>query len=77
VFLNTQFLIQFLILIVSPIPGYDKIYKYDKKVSIIGSDSHHNTMYRSDYIFAFMFLRLYFLYKVVINYNGYNTQFVK
>lgn len=70
------FFFQIILLLVSPIPGHEKIYT-TKKAYGDDSDDFEVTQYQSDYIFVFMFLRLSFLFIAYTNFSGYKTQFVK
>lgn len=74
-YFNIGFVIKLMILITSPIPYNDKIYKYEFKADVIGDTLSHNR-YLSDYIFVFMFARLIFVYQTYTNSSGYRTQFV-
>lgn len=84
---------QFLLLIVSPAPFqndcmedpdtgktcsiFTKILKRDSEIGEEAKTALHFTQFSSDYIYAIMFFRIMFCFKVYFNSSGYKTTFVK
>ena len=88
---NITFILQVILLLVSPVPfAKDCIEDSNNKCSfftavskrrtVIGPASDNDTPqteFRSDWLYAIMFLRIIFVFKTYFNYSGYKTQFVK
>ncbi len=71
--------IKFLILLISPIPNYEKVFTHTvlDKSGIVDTEEKVFTQFLSDYIFALMFLRLVFVFNCYFNFNPYKNQYVK
>lgn len=64
--ITKTFLIEILILLISPIPFYDWYIP-------IRAKSYHVVYFVSEFLFAFMFLRIFFLVRAVFNYSVYTN----
>ena len=76
-FLNFWFILELVVLLVCPLPHYEYFIEIDY---IIKEPNHkivtiHQPM--SDYFLAFMFLRIYFVYKCIFNYSIYTDAYSK
>lgn len=76
-FIKWSFLIELIILIVSPIPFFE----YYVKVKYFISDTQgyllETNQFISDYFIVFMFARLFFLFRCLFDYSIYNDAYSK
>lgn len=64
-------------MIISPIPGVDyNLYEY-KYIYREERDVKKSAQYLSDFISAFMFIRVFFLFKTRFNYSKYRSTYSK
>ncbi len=69
--LNGQFIFEFLILCIHPIPYYDKAYTF-YFMNINTKTAYQPFHYSlSHFLFCFMFLRVYFVIRTIMNYTMY------
>lgn len=68
---TTEFFMEFLVMMVCPIPYCDGY------VTVYGRENKEVTYLVSELIFAFMFLRLYFVFRAIFNYSIYNDAYSK
>lgn len=76
--LSTEFLFEVLLLIIHPIPQYDKEYTF-YILNMLGSkDQYVPVKYMlGDFLFAFMFFRVYFLIRTIMNFSSYSDLYSK
>ena len=73
-----EFLFEFIILTVFPIPYYDK--QYDIPILDMIGDKKSNVIVKymlSDFLFAFMFLRVYYVIRTLMNFCPYSEMYAK
>jgi len=73
-----EFLFEFTILVVFPIPYYEK--QIDVPVLDMLGDKKDNVIVRymlSDFLFAFMFLRVYYVIRTLMNFCPYSEMYAK
>ena len=64
---------------VSPIPNFDKVFleTFVDRKSADGQEIIDSVQYFSDFISAFMIIRLFFVFKCIFNYSKYRDPFSK
>lgn len=73
-----EFLFEFTILAIHSPPGWDKEYTFYFLNMLTNKDTYMPVPYfASDFIFALMFLRLYFLIRTLLNFSLYADLYAK
>mmetsp|Transcript_9092 Transcript_9092/g.6847 ORF Transcript_9092/g.6847 Transcript_9092/m.6847 type:complete len:211 (-) Transcript_9092:829-1461(-) len=72
------FFFEFLALAIFPYPGVERLYTFEI-IDMLGSKSSYLAVdyYLSDFLFAFMFLRIYFLVRTLFNFTIYTDLYSK
>ena len=68
---DLSFILQFSILMISPIPGFDMYLKF------YGEDNQEVTYQLSDFLLAIMWLRLIFIIRMWLNYSIFSDAYAK
>lgn len=69
--ITKKFVLEVLILIMIPTPFYDKYF------TVECNEDHEVVYLLSDFLIAFMWVRLFFLYRTIYNYSIYSDAFAK
>lgn len=74
-FFKIGFILQSFVLLIGPNPFFDKVISVDNSLTV-EEESGVNVYYcLSDLFLAFMFFRLFFLYRTLVNYSDYTDGF--
>lgn len=70
--ISTEFLFEVLLLVIHPLPNFDKEYTF-YILNMLGSKNEYVPVkyMLGDFLFAFMFFRVYFVIRTIMNFSTY------